>query len=139
MNNVLFSGLIMQVSSRDTTMRTLINGLFVFLFCSCVQAMPATGHGQDIARGAAVPTSNDVRAHDQTFNHWQHLAENSPETKTPEQPESGSLVIPGEDEDKKEQKCLNVCKKWGENCIINPRTGNRDCRRTCKEFGEECF
>ena len=139
MNNVLFSGLIQQVSSRDTTMRTLINGIFVFLFCSSVQAMPAAGQGQDIAWSAAIPTSKDVRAHDQTFEQWQRLAENSPETKTPEQPESGSLVIPGADEDKKEKKCLNVCKKWGENCIINPRTGNRDCRRTCKEFGEECF
>lgn len=55
------------------------------------------------------------------------------------EPESGSLIIPGEDQDKEDKQCLNVCKKWGENCMINPRTGARDCRRTCKEFGEECF
>ena len=58
--------------------------------------------------------------------------------KKPE-PESGSLIIPGESQSKEKKKCLNVCKKWGEKCIINPRTGSRDCRRTCKEFGEECF
>ena len=55
------------------------------------------------------------------------------------EPESGSLIIPGEDQDKKDKQCLNVCKKWGEDCMTNPRTGARDCRRTCKEFGEECF
>lgn len=56
-------------------------------------------------------------------------------------PEPGELVIPGDtdttDQDKKQ--CLNVCKKWGEDCIVNPRTGARNCRRTCKEFGVECF
>ena len=55
------------------------------------------------------------------------------------EPESGSLIIPGESQSKEKKKCLNVCKKWGEDCMINPRTGARDCRRTCKEFGEECF
>ena len=55
------------------------------------------------------------------------------------EPEDGALIIPGEDQSKEKKKCLNICKKWGENCIINPRTGARDCRRTCKEFGEECF
>jgi hypothetical protein len=53
--------------------------------------------------------------------------------------ESGTLVIPGDDKDKADKKCLTVCKKWGEDCIINPRTGARNCRRTCKDFGEECF
>lgn len=56
-------------------------------------------------------------------------------------PEPGALVIPGESDTQGEDKkqCLNVCKKWGEDCIINPRTGARNCRRTCKEFGVECF
>ena len=56
-------------------------------------------------------------------------------------PESGSLVIPGETDNSGNEKkqCLNVCKKWGEDCMVNPRTGARQCRRTCKEFGEECF
>jgi len=44
-----------------------------------------------------------------------------------------------EERDKKDKKCMTICKRWGEDCIINPRTGSRDCRRTCKEFGEECF
>lgn len=56
------------------------------------------------------------------------------------QPESGDLIIPGEEEKRVEEKqCLTVCKEWGEDCIINPRTGARKCRRTCKRFGEECF
>ena len=66
------------------------------------------------------------------------LAENGQDTR-PEQPESGDLVIPGEETDKVDKKCLTVCKKWGEDCIINPRTGERNCRRTCKDFGQECF
>ena len=66
------------------------------------------------------------------------LAEDTQDTK-PEQPEPGSLVIPGEDTEKADKKCLTICKKWGEDCIINPRTGARNCRRTCKDFGKECF
>ena len=68
------------------------------------------------------------------------LAETAKEDMAPT-PESGSLVIPGETDarDKDKKQCLNVCKKWGEDCIINPRTGARNCRRACKEFGEECF
>ena len=65
------------------------------------------------------------------------LAENTQDTKT--EPEPGALVIPGEESDKVDKKCLTVCKKWGEDCIINPRTGARNCRRTCKDFGKECF
>ncbi len=66
-----------------------------------------------------------------------YLADSEQDRKS--QPESGTLVIPGEEQDKKQKQCLNVCKKWGEDCIINPRTGTRNCRRTCKQFGEECF
>ena len=56
------------------------------------------------------------------------------------EPESGDLIIPGDEEAGNGQKqCLTVCKKWGEDCIINPRTGQRQCRKTCKDFGEECF
>ena len=49
------------------------------------------------------------------------IAENTQGDGT-EQPEPGSLVIPGEESDKADKKCLTVCKKWGEDCIINPRT-----------------
>jgi hypothetical protein len=55
------------------------------------------------------------------------------------EPEPGSLVIPGDAEEKADKQCLTICKKWGEDCIINPRTGDRNCRRTCKDFGQECF
>ena len=52
----------------------------------------------------------------------------------------GQLVIPGEDDNgSKQKKCMTVCKQWGEDCVINPRTGSRKCRRACKRFGEECF
>ena len=56
------------------------------------------------------------------------------------QPEkSGPLVLPDNDSDKSEKKCMKVCEKWGEDCVINPKTGSRKCRRVCKNFGEECF
>jgi hypothetical protein len=121
-------------------MRTLFISIFVGLLCSTVQAMPESGQGSAFARINRVTLSLDDQRLDQIPA--KYLAETAKES-TPRgaapQPESGSLVIPGEEENQKEKKCLNVCKKWGENCVINPRTGGRDCRRTCKEFGEECF
>jgi len=53
---------------------------------------------------------------------------------------SGPLVIPEDDDsDNSKKKCMKVCDKWGEDCVINPRTGSRKCRKICKDFGEECF
>lgn len=56
---------------------------------------------------------------------------------------SGTLVLPRERNLGREagnsQKCMKVCREWGESCIIDPRTGSRKCRRTCKQFGVECF
>jgi hypothetical protein len=118
-------------------MRTLIVSIFAGLLCSTAQALPESGQDSTFAWINRVPLSLDGHMPVST----QHLAETAKET-TPQpaaQPESGSLIIPGEEEDQKEKKCLTICKKWGEDCIINPRTGTRDCRRTCKEFGEECF
>ena len=59
-----------------------------------------------------------------------------------EEPRSGSILLP-EDFDKNEsegedKKCMTVCKRWGEDCVIDPNRG-RKCRRTCKQFGQECF
>ncbi len=55
-------------------------------------------------------------------------------------PKSGDLVIPGTQEtNAKEKQCVTVCDKWGENCTINPRTGQKKCRRICKSFGQECL
>ncbi len=42
-------------------------------------------------------------------------------------------------DNKTEKKCMTVCEKWGEDCVINPRTGARKCRRMCKRVGQECF
>ena len=57
-----------------------------------------------------------------------------------EQKSDGPLVLPEDDTDAgTEKKCLTVCKEWGENCVMNPRTGNRQCRKTCKQLGKECI
>ncbi|MCG8449692.1 MAG: hypothetical protein MI725_08940 [Pirellulales bacterium] len=37
------------------------------------------------------------------------------------------------------KKCMMVCERWGEDCVINPRTGVRKCRRVCKKLTQECF
>ena len=50
-----------------------------------------------------------------------------------------TAVPEGSSADQLDKKCLTVCQRWGEDCMINPRTGSRKCRRVCKEFGEECF
>ncbi|HKK15338.1 MAG TPA: hypothetical protein VJ981_01425 [Gammaproteobacteria bacterium] len=67
------------------------------------------------------------------------LAGMNTEDKGKSEPESGDLVLPGEEKPEGEKKCLNICKEWGEDCFINPRTGAKKCRRTCKNFGMECF
>ena len=55
------------------------------------------------------------------------------------QPIDGELLLPDDYNQATEKKCMTVCDKWGEDCIINPRTGSRKCRRVCKSFTEECF
>lgn len=37
------------------------------------------------------------------------------------------------------KRCMMVCIRWGEDCVISPKTGKRTCRRVCEEFGEQCF
>ncbi len=54
-------------------------------------------------------------------------------------PLDGELQLPDDYDKAEEKKCLTVCDKWGEDCILNPRTGSRNCRRVCKSFAEECF
>jgi hypothetical protein len=56
-----------------------------------------------------------------------------------EKPLDGELVLPDDYSKAKEKKCVTVCDSWGEDCILNPRTGSRNCRRVCKSFAEECF
>lgn len=80
----------------------------------------------------------------------------------PDAPEGGPIIIQGEDktletrdamqgtfilpetasQDAKREKCMTVCARWGEDCLlINRGAGGmeRKCRRTCKQFAEECF
>lgn len=55
-------------------------------------------------------------------------------------PLAGELVLPeGYTDETKEKQCLTVCERWGEDCIINSRTGGRNCRRVCKSLAEQCF
>ena len=54
-------------------------------------------------------------------------------------PLDGDLILPDDYNKAEEKKCMTVCERWGEDCIINPRTGSRNCRRVCKSFAEECF
>lgn len=54
-------------------------------------------------------------------------------------PLDGELQLPDDYNQAEEKKCMTICAKWGEDCIINPRTGSRKCRRVCKSFTEECF
>jgi hypothetical protein len=116
-------------------MRISLLGMFFYLLCSNVLAATGVPVVQALtsADTCFTPMVSSLPVQDRLW--LAGNTENSPAT-----PESGSLVIPGEEEEGKgEKKCMNVCKTWGEDCIINPRTGTRDCRRTCKEFGVECF
>lgn len=55
-------------------------------------------------------------------------------------PLDGELVLPDDYNKKAEdKKCVTVCDRWGEDCILNPSTGSRKCRRVCKSFAEQCF
>ena len=55
-------------------------------------------------------------------------------------PLAGELVLPEGYKNKAEAKqCLLVCERWGEDCIINSRTGGRNCRKVCKSLAEQCF
>ena len=74
-------------------------------------------------------------------SHQLLLVENDNGKREEQRHKSGSLVLPldsGKKEDKEGKKCMTVCTRWGQDCIIDPARG-RKCRRMCKEFGEECF
>lgn len=67
--------------------------------------------------------------------------EKDKKTVEADQPRSGTIVFPNslqQRNDNANKKCMTVCTRWGEDCIIDPIRG-RKCRRMCKEFGEECF
>ena len=55
-------------------------------------------------------------------------------------PLAGELVLPdGYKNEAEAKQCLMVCERWGEDCIINSRTGGRNCRKVCKSLAEQCF
>lgn len=91
--------------------------------------------------------ASEILEHNGSLPETQLLAENTEESLYGAEPEmvdsapkSGDLVIPGTQETKaKEKQCVTVCDKWGENCVINPRTGQKKCRRMCQSFGQECL
>jgi hypothetical protein len=62
-----------------------------------------------------------------------------PSAGSSDKPIDGELVMPDDYNKADEKKCMTVCDQWGQDCIVNPRTGNRKCRRVCKSFTEECF
>lgn len=55
------------------------------------------------------------------------------------EPADGELLLPDDYDQAEQKKCLMVCERWGQDCIINPQTGSRKCRRMCKSLTEECF
>jgi len=133
MNNFNFSGLINVMAN---TPRAHFRQGITLLFLSLFLLLPITGHTlvQSEYHLAATPHEQDAATS------LPYLLAAAGTGEVTGEPESGSLVIPGEEgEQEEKKKCLKVCKKWGEDCIINPRTGARDCRKMCKEFGEECF
>ena len=55
-------------------------------------------------------------------------------------PLAGELVLPeGYNNEAEAKQCLTVCERWGEDCIINSRTGGRNCRKVCESLAEQCF
>lgn len=65
------------------------------------------------------------------------------EQKKAPEPLPGTYILPGTPgPDRNVEKCMTVCARWGEECIIvnkGPGGMQRKCRRTCKQFAEECF
>ena len=51
-------------------------------------------------------------------------------------------VPAGNREFREDRRCMTVCSRWGEDCVIlNPGTDHvsKKCVRTCKSFAEECL
>ena len=124
-------------------MNKYINHFFLRLSCLMLFTGPLIFF--PVAGQAGI--QNDVWTTDVAFNagfNFQPvnflLAEaERPVENTGEEHTQGELVIPGEEDVSEPKKCMTVCKQWGEDCVIDPRTGGRKCRRACKRFGEECF
>lgn len=67
------------------------------------------------------------------------IAEADQEDVDPGQAEILESINEADKSEDGKKKCMMVCERWGEDCVINPRTGTRKCRRTCKQLTQECF
>jgi len=65
------------------------------------------------------------------------LVENSEESITYSDPQSGDLVIPGAKENEgKEKQCVTVCDEWGKNCVINPENAEECANHSAKSVSK---
>lgn len=115
------------------SIRLLLGSLVLYLFMSG----PAFAFISDSTTKTDTQTLHIFQSNDLPYM----LVEADDPRKDDRNHNSGSLIIPIDSSNKKEKdtkKCMTVCLRWGEDCIIDPARG-RKCRRTCKEFGEECF
>jgi len=114
--------------------KSIKTSLVFYIFAFCTLQVNAATHENYHHEAPVVFNHND------SIVGAMLLVENSEESITYSDPQSGDLVIPGAKENEgREKQCVTVCDEWGKNCIINPRTGTRKCRRMCKSFGKECF
>ncbi|MDX1519693.1 MAG: hypothetical protein R3318_06175 [Gammaproteobacteria bacterium] len=67
------------------------------------------------------------------------IADAGEKTTAPGQSEILESLDGTAQDNKAEKKCMMVCERWGEDCVINPRTGAKKCRRMCKKLTQECF
>jgi len=121
--------------------KTLKTSLAIIIFAFCAMQVNAVTHENYLHEAPSVFNHNDP------LPGTLLLADNTEESLYGAQPEepnsnvrSGDLIIPSaKATEAKEKQCVTVCDTWGENCVINPRTGTRKCRRICKAFGKECI
>ena len=112
--------------------------LFIVLMCGGSMAQALTLPAADSIKMAGIQVNGPVTAD-------LLLAEG--DTQNPqqqEQPLPGTLILPNAEPEKpdSEKKCMTVCARWGEECmLLNRGAGGmeRKCRRTCKQFAEQCF
>lgn len=111
-------------------------GKFLLVGIFLLFGVPAGALDDDSASGGAVvvesPESAEILL----------LGEDKPLESKDALP-AGTYILPeAPGQDNKGEKCMTVCARWGEDCLlINKGAGGmeRKCRRTCKQFAEECF
>jgi len=100
------------------------------------------GVGAGVAQGEAAGEGNVLVVESPDSAQILLLEEDKP-LETQEAVPAGTYILPeAPGQDNKGEKCMTVCARWGEDCLlINKGAGGmeRKCRRTCKQFAEECF